>query len=598
MPDGTGTGSDAEAGGEVGVVTLLATLDDHRLDWAVTVLVLVSLCGLLLDIRSHIEGLNFEEEGFLTPEHAIIYGGFLAVILLFGGVVLARRAAGHGWARSVPDGYMLGALGLVLFAMGGPLDATWHSLFGAEANVEALVSPTHLLLATGGALFATSPMRASWHREPSTGWRRQFPVVVPATLVLTLFTAFSLYAHPAVVRPGSDARAVGHALLGIQFHAAMLTGIVLLLANRLRLAPGSLTVLVGSNGAAMTLLGQSTELLPAYVAAGVGADLLYAATVPSSERPRRLRLFAAALPAGLTALLFAGVAVADGLAWSVHLWAGAVFLGGPSACSSATSSSPPPAAPPDSSSQRVLDGPDGGGAVATGDDHRERPLRSASGLECHPGGPEPLEHPRQAAGVDLAGGEHGRERPAVAAERAAADRQQRFRAVGGHVSIALVVPRPHPRTHGDAGPAVGLVVVVELLGVAAERRRDGLPVAVRTALALDEEPGGRGEVHDAGPERGLEEGVLADGLPGVGGDGHARSVGGGRQATVGSARPCRPQHAAGTRARSTAVGVPGRVAVHRPGCTAAHRPGCTAASRRGCTADHHPGCTAARCRSP
>lgn len=324
MPEGTE--SRVEFGD--GRPNRLASLDPERLDQGVTALVLLSILGLLLDIRSHMEGLNFEEEGFVTPEHSVIYGGVFAAMALLAGVVLARRSAGATWSEAVPDGYGLGVLGLVLFAAGGPADFVWHSLFGAEANVEALVSPTHLLLATGGALFMTSPMRAAWHRESTAGWRRQFSVVVPATLTLTLFTAFTLYSHPAVGVPGTETDFPGYGLLSVQFHAALLMGFLLLLADRFRLAPGACTVLIGGNGAAMTLLGQSTELLFAYLLAGLFGDLLYAALEPSVARPRSFRLFATAVPAALTALHFASVALTHGLAWTVHLWVGAVFLAG------------------------------------------------------------------------------------------------------------------------------------------------------------------------------------------------------------------------------------------------------------------------------
>lgn len=306
----------------------LAGFDGERLDQVVTGLVLLSLVGLLLDIRSHMEGLDFEEEGFVTPEHSVIYGGVIAAMVLVGAVVVARRSSGAGWLEAVPDGYGLGILGLALFAMGGPADFVWHSLFGAEANVEALVSPTHLLLATGGALFMTSPIRAAWHRQETDGWRRQFPVVVPATLTLTLFTAFSLYSHPAVGVPGTEVDLPGYGLMSVQFHAALLMGFLLLLADRFRLAPGSCTVLIAGNGAAMTLLGGSTQLVPAYLLAGVFADVLYVVLEPSAGRPRRLRFFAATVPATLTAAHFATVAVTEGLAWTVHLWIGAVFLAG------------------------------------------------------------------------------------------------------------------------------------------------------------------------------------------------------------------------------------------------------------------------------
>lgn len=309
-----------------GVVARIANVAGARLDAAVTALVLLTVVGFLLDVRSHMAGLDFEEEGFLTPEHTVIYGGVAAAAVLLGAVTLARRYQSPGWREAVPDGYGPGFVGLALFGLGGPADALWHSLFGAEANVEALVSPTHLLLATGGATFAASPLRANWRRREAVGPLAQFAVAVPAALVLTLLTGFTLYAHPAVVVPGDSFAGPALPLAGLLLYAAMLAGTVLLLVERFRLRPGWLTVVVGFNGAAMTLLGESFHLLPAYLLAGVTADLLSTALRPSAERPLAVRALGAGLPGVLAAAHFGTLLVREELVWTVHLWAGGVFL--------------------------------------------------------------------------------------------------------------------------------------------------------------------------------------------------------------------------------------------------------------------------------
>lgn len=321
----TGEGP-SRTGPITGVAERVAALAGARLDAAVTALVLLSVVGFLFDVRSHMAGLDFEEEGFATPEHTVIYGGVVLAAVLVLAVTLARWRTAAGWREAVPDGYGLGFLGLGLFALGGPGDLLWHSLFGAEANVEALVSPTHLLLATGVALFATSPLRANWRRRDAVGPLAQFAVAGTAALVLTTFTGFTLYAHPAVLVPGTEAGWPALPLAGLQLHAALLGGTVLLLVDRFRLRRGWLTVLVGFNGAAMTLLGETFHLLPAYLLAGAAADLLNAAFRPSADRPRGMRVLGAALPGALAAAHFGTLALRDELVWTVHLWTGGVFL--------------------------------------------------------------------------------------------------------------------------------------------------------------------------------------------------------------------------------------------------------------------------------
>jgi len=299
-----------------------------RFDAAVALLTSLSVVGFLFDVRSHMEGLDFAEEGFLTPEHTVVYGGVAAAAALVAAAVVVRRDAATTWRAAVPDGYGAGVVGVGVFALGGPGDFLWHTAFGAEANVEALVSPTHLLLATGGVLVGTSPLRAAWRRDGGTGWPTQVAVVVPAALTLTIVTGFLLYSHPAVLVPGSDTGFVRLPLTGLQLHAALLVGVVLALVDRFRLWPGGLTVVVGFNGAAMTMLGRTTFLLPAYLLTGVAADLSYAALRPDAMRSRSVRAFAAALPAVLAALHFGTLAVRGALAWTVHLWVGSVFLTG------------------------------------------------------------------------------------------------------------------------------------------------------------------------------------------------------------------------------------------------------------------------------
>ena len=322
-------GTEAEpsaSGAVIDAAQRVASLVGPRLDAAVTALVLLSVVVFLLDVRSHMAGLDFAEEGFATPEHTVIYGGVALAAVLVVVVTVARGRESAGWVAAVPEGYGLGFVGLGLFILGGPGDFLWHMTFGAEADIEALVSPTHLLLATGAVLFGTSPLRASWRRKDAVGPLAQFAVAVPAALVLTVFTGFTLYTHPAVVLPGTGHTRTALALAGLQLNAALLAGTVLLLVGRFRLGTGWFTVLVGFNGAAMTVLGESFFLLPAYLLAGAVADLVSATFRPSGDRPLAMRVLGATLPGTLAATHFATLWLRGVLRWSVHLWAGGVFL--------------------------------------------------------------------------------------------------------------------------------------------------------------------------------------------------------------------------------------------------------------------------------
>jgi hypothetical protein len=300
----------------------------RRFDYAVVAGVLTGTTGLVLDVRSHIEGVDFAEEGFLTPEHAVIYGGFLAVLGLVFAVTYRNRRAGADWLEAIPRGYRVGVVGLLVFALAGPADAGWHTLFGAEANVEALVSPTHLLLASGGVLFVSSPVRAAWRRADATGWRGLAPAVVAATLVYTVLTVFTLFAHPTFLEAGTGGVGPALGLAAVLLQSALLVGLVLTLVGRFALPPGALALLVGANSAAMAWLGATPRLALAAVVAGVVVDLSYHLLVPGPTRPGRYRLFAAFVPAAVHGAYFGAVALDGALVWTIHLWTGAVALSG------------------------------------------------------------------------------------------------------------------------------------------------------------------------------------------------------------------------------------------------------------------------------
>lgn len=168
-------------------------------DWAMAGLGGLLVCGLYLDIWAHKHGKV--DQSFFTPWHAVLYsafavgGGFLALVLL------RNVGRGYHWKRALPPGYMLSLLGVMIFSVGGLLDLLWHSVFGIEANIEALLSPTHLLLALGAILIVAGPLRSAWQRyEPATvhGWAALGPLVVAAALVVALLAAMTSFAHPFI----------------------------------------------------------------------------------------------------------------------------------------------------------------------------------------------------------------------------------------------------------------------------------------------------------------------------------------------------------------------------------------------------------------
>lgn len=316
------------------------------------------VAGLFLDgwAHAHLPGL----ESFFTPWHAVFYSGYGATAAFVAAAALRNRAAGRTWREALPAGHGLTALGLALFGFGGAFDLAWHALFGIEVSVEALLSPSHLLLAFGMALVVTGPVRAWLHRrEAGVGLARSLPAVVGVALLLDLLTFFTQPAHP-LVRPwaltgnrpveavfpladgtpafvgaGSGVPALDVAaasgVAGLLLQTALLVGVALWIRDR-ALPAGAFAVVFGVNGLMLGAMRSTLAFSVSLVLAGLVAEVL--------ARHVRRDVFAPALAASFGLLYFAALALSGGVWWSVHLWLGVVVMAAAAAWLLATLSRP------------------------------------------------------------------------------------------------------------------------------------------------------------------------------------------------------------------------------------------------------------------
>lgn len=299
----------------------------------VMVLSVLMTAGVVLDFRNHVSGISFEEEGFFTPEHVFFYTAFLFIGLTLFSVTYYNRRQGASWLGAVPDGYKLGILGVFVFGFGGFGDYIWHSLFGFEVGVEALTSPTHLLLAAGSFLFVSSPLRATWYDTKESRGKDLIPAIVSATLAVLVLLLFTLYVNPLTYAVPAEAGAESARSLGIAqilIFTAIMTGSSLMLVRRFTLPPGTFTFLFGVTSVASTFPELDFEFVPAIVVAGVFADILYRFTRPSLERIRSFRLFATLVPLVAFGLYYVTISVVStmSIVWTIHVWAGSVVLAG------------------------------------------------------------------------------------------------------------------------------------------------------------------------------------------------------------------------------------------------------------------------------
>ncbi|CAG0989509.1 hypothetical protein ANRL4_02381 [Anaerolineae bacterium] len=313
------------------------TLNLRRFDWSVTVLSFWFMLGLFLDGWAHTHGQA--DETFFTPWHAVLYSGQLAVTAYLFLAFIRNVARGYVWRESLPAGYGLSLIGGILFAIGGLGDLIWHTLFGIEQSVEALFSPTHLLLALAGMLIVSGPLRAAWQRVDALAPRLvdQLPAILSAALLLSFLTFFTQIAYPLANLWGIGAsqaswQAKEQGVISFLLDTAIYMGVLLLLIRRWTLAPGAISLIFGINAVAMGFLfdGGPYPIMPVItrILAGIIIDFMYQRLRPSAQRLSSLRVFAFVAPLIVGSLYFLSGQMLAGIAWSIHLWAGSIVMAG------------------------------------------------------------------------------------------------------------------------------------------------------------------------------------------------------------------------------------------------------------------------------
>lgn len=304
------------------------------------------IAGLFVDGWAHVNLPSLET--FFTPWHGLLYSGFLAGAVWIVALAWRGRAAGGSWWAALPTGYRSGAVGVLLFGLGGVGDMVWHILFGVEVGVDALLSPTHLVILTGGALMLTAPLRSRWSGPApiGPGLPGDLPVVLSLALVTALAAFFLLYTSvftvPAAAQayrrlpestPGHELaeRAATTGLAGYLVTTALLVLPLLLATLRGRRPAGTIVVVVAAVAWGSAVVGGFEVYEVAAALAVTLAAIVAEFVVAGIERMRPGRLVrAAAVGAALPALLWPAQLIAvqatEGIRWSVELWAGVVAL--------------------------------------------------------------------------------------------------------------------------------------------------------------------------------------------------------------------------------------------------------------------------------
>lgn len=295
-----------------------------------------AIIGLFLDGWSH---RNDKPDTFFSPWHGLLYSGIGAAIAWFTIMEPLRHAkAGAGLTASLtPDRASkvapskLTGFGLLFLVAGGVGDGIWHEIFGIEAGIDALLSPTHLLLMVGGILALIGPLADAWVGATDTAptFRDFAPRLTSLVITTALVGFFFMYASaftpdtlasPAPHPPTEDAVELWATagFMAVLVTTALLLAPILIARRRWVLPRGAYAVMIIGPSAFMTMLEgiDTVELLVAAVVAGVVAEVV---------APRSIRAFAMFTPVAFWATWYLIVTATTGAVWHAE-FVGATFV--------------------------------------------------------------------------------------------------------------------------------------------------------------------------------------------------------------------------------------------------------------------------------
>ncbi len=320
-----------------------ADVDVHHASWGEHLVYvffgLWLLVGLSVDGWAHRN--QPELESFFTPWHAVFYSGFAGGAAWLAWMVYRRRSRTSSLIEAIPSGYRLAAVGLGVFALGGIGDGIWHTVFGIETSIDALLSPTHLVMLTGILLTVTAPVRAYWRipgAEIASSFLSFFPVAAAAGLVATAAAFFFMYANglanwqmtrPYV--PYNDDMVAAYGVLSTLVMTVILIGPVFFLLRRWSTPLGTFTfvfLLAGLGLAALDAFEFWWQII-APLAGGLTADLVVSrsrAGGGTGHDRRTIWSIVVAVPLVMWSVSTLVIHLAWTVRWPPELWLGQIVL--------------------------------------------------------------------------------------------------------------------------------------------------------------------------------------------------------------------------------------------------------------------------------
>ncbi|MNR06756.1 hypothetical protein D3C85_1228430 [compost metagenome] len=242
------------------------------------------------------------------------------------------KTRSSSWFAAIPVGYKLGVAGVILFFLGGVGDMLWHTIFGIEVNIEALLSPTHLLLLAGALLILTSPYRAISAAEKGKAptFRQLLPALTSIGLTFTVFAFFLMYAwsfrqHLWMAR---DYDAIARSVVNFMLTTMILVIPLMFVLRRWKLPFGTVTFFFLFETIFLAVLDGFRDYgsIVIVLISGVIGDVLFRGIKERDVTDWRYKAVFFLLPVGIWGLYFANLKINHTLDWSPELWGGTIFL--------------------------------------------------------------------------------------------------------------------------------------------------------------------------------------------------------------------------------------------------------------------------------
>jgi len=316
--------------------TSTPTRQGIRFDWIISLFYCAFFFGVFLDAWAHSHG--HVDDTFFTPWHAVMYGTFTGLALFVMRTIVLNYKLGQSLFKALPLGYGALLLGVGLFIVGGVGDLMWHTLFGIETDIEAIYSPSHLLLLAAMVLILGAPFRAAWLRrgDETPSLLQFFPALLSLVFMVSIIGVVGIpispYFIPGALRFGGSmgGNGIGIYSAGMWIYSAVLIGAILFAMRRWRMPFGSLTFLFAAHSAILCVISDHFWFIPFAAAAGFAADLLALRLKLTGDSVNRthFRLFAFIVPVILFSAVFAAVEIFMNVGWVIHVWAGTIVTTG------------------------------------------------------------------------------------------------------------------------------------------------------------------------------------------------------------------------------------------------------------------------------